>query len=88
LEWKRGEEGGEYIPGGYFEAGGIFGHPNNLDTLEKKVAAKMDGWMIFGVLLGFLRISSANSAPVTSYFTLSLSLCVLSGLSVSSELAS
>jgi hypothetical protein len=41
------------------------------------VAAKMDGWMIFGVLLGFLRISSANSAPVTSYFTLSLSLCSL-----------
>jgi len=42
------EEGGRggNIPGGVFGGrGGIFGHPNNLDTLEKKVAAKMDGWM-------------------------------------------
>jgi hypothetical protein len=45
------EEGGGNIPGGYFEAGGIFGHPNNLDTLEKRwQAAKMDD---FGSITGF-----------------------------------
>jgi hypothetical protein len=35
LEWKRGR-GGEIYPGGISRPVGIFGHPNNVDTLEKR----------------------------------------------------